>query len=101
MTAPGGPAEPLVKDMAATWPDILRLLPVALRGWPYEIDGMRVDAGSPERGATIAVEPLPPRGFGPVQIPRSRVALTFRGLDAAERAAFLSQFDRAFQRGGG
>ena len=61
---------------------------VAVRVWSYEIDGMRVDAGSPERGATIAVEPLPPRGFGPVQIPRSRVALTFRGLTPAKERPF-------------
>ena len=101
MTAPGDPGEPLVKDMAATWADVLRLLPVALRGWPYRVEGTTVAVGAAERGATIAVEPLPPRGFGPVQIPRSRVALTFRGLDAGEREAFLAQFDRAFQRGGG
>lgn len=104
MTTPGGraePAEPHVKDMAATWPDILRLLPIALRGWPYRVDGTTVEVGSADRGATIAVEPLPPRGFGPVEIPRSRVALAFRGLNAGEREAFLSQFDRAFQRGGG
>jgi hypothetical protein len=60
-----------------------------------------VEVGSADRGATIVVEPLPPRGFGPVQISRSRVALAFRGLDDDERKAFLSQFDRAFQRGGG
>ncbi len=96
-----GPAEPLVKDMAATWADILRLLPVALRGWPYEVEGTAVAVGSAERGASIAVEPLPPRGFGPVEIPRSRVAFEFHGLEPDERAALLKQFDRAFQRGGG
>ena len=101
MTAPGDPGEPLVKDMAATWPDILRLLPVALRGWDYQIEGTTVEVGSTERGATVAVEPLPPRGFGPVQISRSRVAFEFRGLEPGEREAFTSQFDRAFQRGGG
>ena len=104
MTAPGSPAEPAephVKDMAATWPDILRLLPIALRDWPYQVEGTTVEVGSADRGATITVGPLPPRQFGLVQIPRSRVALAFRGLDAGEQEAFLSQFDRAFQRGGG
>ena len=93
--------EPHVKDMAGTWEDILRLLPVALRGWPYRVDGTTVEVGSPDRGATISVGPLPPRQFGLVQLPRSRVALAFRGLDPGEQEAFLSQFDRAFQRGGG
>ncbi len=101
MTAPADPADPCVKDMAGTWGDILRLLPIALRGWSYDVDGTTVEVGSPDRGATITVDPLPPRQFGLVQIPRSRVALAFRGLDAGEQESFLSQFDRAFQRGGG
>lgn len=101
MTAPRDSADPIVKDMAATWADILRLLPVALRGWAYRVDGNKVEVGSAELGATITVDSLPPRGFGPVQIPRSQVTLAFRGLDAGEQEAFLRQFDRAFQRGGG
>lgn len=98
MTAPG---DPQVKDMATTWEEFLRLLPVALAGWPYRIEGLAVEVGARARGATIAVDPLPPRQFGPVAIPRSRVVLTFRGLNQDERDAFLRQFDRAFQRGGG
>ena len=107
MTAPTDPADPtdptdpIIKDMAATRGDIRRLLPIALRGWPYEVEGTTVEVGSPDRGATITVGPLPPRQFGLVQIPRSQVTLAFRGLDAGEQDAFLRQFDRAFQRGGG
>ena len=98
MTAPG---DPHVKDMATTWEEFLRLLPVALAGWPYRIEGSEVEVGAHERGATITVGPLPPRQFGPVAIPRSRVVLVFRGLNQDERNAFLRQFERAFQRGGG
>lgn len=100
-TDPADPADPIVKDMAATWDDIVRLLPVALGGWPYEIDGTAIQVGTPDRGAVITVGPLPPRRLGLVEIRRSRVALAFHGLDAGEREAFLRQFDRAFQRGGG
>jgi len=98
MTAP---TDAHVKDMAATWDDVARLLPVALSGWPYSIDGTAIDVGTPDHGATITVSPLPPRQLGLVKILRSRVALSFRGLSAAEQDAFLRQFDRAFQRGGG
>jgi hypothetical protein len=96
-----GPGDPLIKDMAITWDDFRRLLPAALDGWAYRIEASEVVVGSTDRGATITVEPLPARQFGSVQIPRSRVALAFRGLGAAERESFLRQFDRAFQRGGG
>ena len=98
MTAP---AVPHVKDMATTWEDFVRLLPVALDGWSYRIEGSEVVVGSPDRGATITVGPLPPRRFGLVEIARSRVVLAFQGLTAGEQDSFLSQFDRAFQRGGG
>lgn len=101
MSAPGGPADPVIKDMATSWADFLRLLPVALRGWPHEVAGRTVEAGTPERGVTVTVEDLPPRRIALLEVARSRVTLTFRGLDAEERAAFLAQFDRAFQRGGG
>jgi len=98
MTAP---AVPHVKDMATTWEDFVRLLPVALDGWSYRIEGSEVVVGAPDRGVAITVGPLPPRRFGLVEIARSRVVLAFRGLTAGEQASFLSQFDRAFQRGGG
>ena len=104
MTAPAEPAdssEPIVKDMAATWGDIVRLLPVALSGWSYEIEGAAVAVGTSDRGGVITVSPLPPRRLGLVEIQRSRVTLAFHGLDAGERDGFLRQFDRAFQRGGG
>ncbi len=96
-----GPADPHVKDMATTWDDFLRLLPVALVGWSYRVDGRDVVVGSADRGATITVDSLPPRRLGLVEVARSRVVLTFRGLTAAETDALLRQFDRAFQRGGG
>lgn len=98
MTAP---AVPVVKDMATTWEDFLRLLPVALDGWCYRIDGSAVEVGSSDRGATITVEALSPRRLGLVEIARSRVVITFRGLTAGEQDTFLGRFDRAFQRGGG
>ena len=98
---PEDPGEPIVKDMAASWGDIVRLLPVALRGWPYEVAGRTVAVGTPERGVVITAEDLPPRRIALLEVARSGVTLTFRGLDRDERNAFLTQFDRAFQRGGG
>lgn len=98
MTTPAGRH---VKDMATTWHDFVRLLPVALDGWPYRVEGSSVEVGSPERGVTITVGALPPRRLGLMEVVRSRVALTFRGMTSGEQDSFLRQFDRAFQRGGG
>ncbi|WP_448204013.1 hypothetical protein [Azospirillum sp. sgz302134] len=89
------------KDMALTWDDLLRLLPGAVGALPWRADGDRVRIGDEAGGVDLHVEPLPPRRFGPVAIPRLRVGFAFRGWDEAERTAFLARFDRAFQRGGG
>lgn len=90
----------MVKDMALTWADLLRLLPGAVGALPWraEADTIRIGEAS---GVDLHIAPLPPRRFGPVEIPRLRVSFAFRGWDEAERSAFLARFDRAFQRGGG
>ena len=97
------PSRTVVKDMALTEADFQRLLPKALAGWDYRLDGATgVQAGDAERGVAITLSPLPARTLGGLLVlQRSRVEITFRGLTDAERAAFLKQFDQAFQRGGG
>lgn len=91
----------IVKDMALTRADLMRLLPGAAGPLPWTAEGGRVRIGTAEAGVDLLVEPLPPRSFGPVAIPRLKVAFAFRGWDEAEQRAFLARFDRAFQRGGG
>ena len=50
----------------------------------------------------ISIDPLPPRILGGLmKIERSEVTLSFSGYSPAEEEAFLAQFDRAYQRGGG
>jgi len=89
-----------VKDMALTRADLLRLLPGAVGTLPWHAEADRIRVGA-ESGVDLHIEPLPPRRFGPVEIPRLRVAFAFRGWDEAERRDFLARFDLAFQRGGG
>lgn len=50
----------------------------------------------------IRYAPLPPvRLGGLLELPRANVCLGFKDVGAGDRAAFLSSFDLAFQRGGG
>ena len=66
-------------------------------------DAAGVVSGDEKRGLSIKVRTLPPRrlGGGLFVVERSEVTISFEGYDAAEQEAFLQQFDRAFQRGGG
>ncbi len=92
----------VVKDMALTGSDFERLLPKALQGWDYQINGTHVDVGTDDVGITITISPLPPRKLsGLFVLERSQVEIAFHGLDSAQQDGFLKQFDQAFQRGGG
>jgi len=91
----------IAKDMAITIPDFFRLLPRALDGEPHAVTGHIVQLGDTERGVTITIEPAEPRRIALIVVERCMVTLAFTGYGDEERAAFLTKFDRAYQRGGG
>ena len=80
-----------------------RHLPYALRGLGYAwMGGHALEVAAAGGLVTISVEELAPLDLsGVFSLPRLRVRLAFHDGDAAARAAFLTAYDRAFQRGGG
>ena len=102
--------EDVVKDMALTPEVFLRDVPRALEGLDYRVGGRvgggaggaTVEIGTAAQGIAITVEPQEPRRLsGLWSMPRSKVTIAFHGYGAAEAAAFVARFDKAFQRGGG
>ncbi len=94
--------DPIVKDMALTPEEFFRSVPIAMRDRDYRVDGGRVETGTPDRGITISIRPLPPRRLSALlSMPRSEVTIAFRGCSEAERVDFLSYFDQVYRRGGG
>lgn len=89
---------PLVKEMALTRAEFLRLLPGAVNGLPWRDEGAVVRIGET---VAITLESLPPRRLGLFEIPVMRVTLSFRRWGDEEVRAFIQRFDRAFQKGGG
>ena len=71
--------------------DFLRLLPHALAGLSYDIEGLRAEAAAPGRQLSIAA----------LAVERCQVTLAFRGWPDEERLAFLARFDRTYRKGGG
>ncbi|PWC56631.1 hypothetical protein [Azospirillum sp. TSO22-1] len=88
----------VVKEMALTRAEFLRLLPGAAGGLPVHEDGGVVWVGD---AVEIVAEPLPPRRLGLFEIPVMRVTLRFHGCGEEDAWAFVRRFDRAFQKGGG
>ena len=99
--APRAPAFRREFDMALTREDFLRLLPAAVGGVPYRVEGDEIASGGGEPAWRIRLEARPPRAFGPVGIPVLAVALTIEGATEARAAAFLDRFLLGFQRAGG
>ncbi len=94
--------QPIVKEMGMTRDDFARGLASALQGYDYRVEGDRVVVEAPGQEVTISFEALPPRRLGlSLAMPRARVTIAFGDFAPAGRGAFLQQFDRAFQRGGG
>ena len=66
-------------DMALTREDFLRLLPVAVGGAPFRVQGGQIDSLGGDPAWRIRLEPRAGRPFGPVRIPVLAVALTIEG----------------------
>lgn len=98
-----GVSEPIVlsKTMSLSEDEFAQSLSIFL-GRPW---------GAGERSVTIAVgagraeisyAELPGMRLGGLlELPRASVTLTFDGVSAYEREAFIKRFEIAFQRGGG
>jgi len=86
--------------MALTRAELLRLLPVAVDGAPFRLDGDEIVSESGTPAWRIRLEERPPRAFGPVGIPVLAVTLEVDAHGAA-RDAFVARFLLGYQRAGG
>lgn len=93
----------LVRDMAGTHADFLRLLPVATEGRSFTSAGTEIRiALAPGKAVSIHLGKEDFRRIGPtVALPTTTVRYGFHGMPADEIEKFLASFDRYYQRGGG
>jgi hypothetical protein len=89
------------KEMSISHDDIFRILPKALDGANYRVDGNRVIAGTADRRLEITLSEETRRRIALLSLPVTHVRLDFIGYREDEAAATLAKFDRGFQRGGG
>ena len=88
-------------EMALTRADFLRLLPVAVGGEPYRVDGNDIVAEAGTIAWRIRIEERPGRPFGPVALPVLAVQLDLDGATDAQARDFVGRFLLGFQRAGG
>jgi len=87
-------------DMGITRAEFLRLLPAAVGGAAFRVEGDDVLSAGPPPWR-IRLEARPGRGFGPVMIPVLAVALAVEAATPAEAEVFVERFLLGFQRAGG
>lgn len=61
----------------------------------------RVEIAEGAKRLVLEIEDLPPRKFGPIDLPVLKVTATLTGHTPDEAEAFRRDFERTFQRGGG
>jgi len=88
-------------DMALTRAEFLRLLPVAVGGEAYRIDGNDIVALDGTSAWKIRIEEKTGRPFGPVSLPVLGVQLHLDGATEAQARDFVDRFMLGFQRAGG
>lgn len=101
MRAGEPPSERL--EMGLGHEEFFRLLPSAVEGRRYTVEGTRVIVeDAPDRRVIIRLEPESLRRLGPTLVlPVTALEIAFEGFGAADASAFLERFHRHYQRGGG
>ncbi len=97
-TLPGG----VEKIMALELAEFHRSLKTLAPDVPLEDGQTDITVATDKGSVRIVYEPLERATLGGLlALPCARVTLHLGGLGAAEKLAFLTRFERAFQRGGG
>ena len=94
-------ASSLSRDMGISHEDFLRLLPNALRGLAWRQRGPEILAESSAGRVRITLSIEGQRRLGILSLPVTRVRFDFSGFSPVEQDAFMTTFDRVYQRGGG
>ena len=101
MTIVSAPDTRLTREMSITHKDFFRLLPRAVNGVPVTRRDNQAHIATEAGRVKITLAPESIRKLGLMEFPVTGVIIEFSGFSTAEKAAFLSRFDLAYQKGGG
>lgn len=89
------------REMGCTEAEWLGWLPAAMGDCAWERHGQSAMAELPPGSLSLRWEARPPRVIALMRMPVLCVRFNFKGLNAAQRYAFMRRFDLYMQRGGG
>lgn len=87
--------------MGVSHHDFFRLLDKAVQPYTYTVTGQCIKIQEDSRQVLINVAPERIRKLASFRLPVTDLEFSFRGFSAEEITAFLKQFDKTYQCGGG
>jgi hypothetical protein len=87
--------------MGITHEEFFRLLPAAVTGLEFQVDGDTVHVSDGGGRLLIRLGSQGERVIGALRIPTTRVSFAFHGYTDQALQTFMAYFDSRFQRGGG
>jgi hypothetical protein len=94
-------AEQFDREMGCTQAEWLGWLPAAMGDVAWQMEQGRAHAQLAPGSLEISWQTGEPRRIALISMPRLHVSFRFKGLDDAQRYAFMKRFDLYMQRGGG
>lgn len=89
------------QQMGASYQEFFRLLPLALGTDAFTVDGNHIICTFDGKRIEIDLGPEGERRIALLAIPSTPVEIRMAGFDDQEYEAFMVNFERAYQRGGG
>lgn len=89
------------KEMGVSHHELFRLLDKAVQPHTYTVSDQCINIQEDSRQVLINYAPERIRKLASFRLPVTDLELTFRGFSAEEITAFLKQFDKTYQCGGG
>ena len=91
----------LTREMSISHREFFRLLPRAVNDAAVSRQGNQVDIAIGAGMVRITLAPESVKKLATLEFPVTEITIEFNSFSAADRAAFLSRFDLAYQKGGG
>ncbi len=91
----------LKREMTISHSDFFRILPKALKSYPYEQKDNVITVILDKGGITILLSEERHRQIGSLSLPVTDVTFQLKNVAENTKKNFFTQFDRAYHRGGG
>ena len=93
--------ETFEREMTISHSDFFRILPKALKSYPYGQEGNVINVSLDKAEISIILSEQRHRQIASLSLPVTDVTFHLKNVAESMKSKFFKQFDRAYHRGGG